>query len=485
MSLIVDLLSGVPDSKALDTRISENIYDLECYIHQHHRDLYNDIWDVDDSIVLSSQIIDDLDFSKPANTIFLTNLLDYSERFKLQSSFQVLHGIAEHNEISLGSRHHAAYLFLLTIQVREDHLEIFDKIVITLQKAFEEEEDDDVNVLVTFSNYLLNVIRNTAKIDSSIYLNILERIARYRENSSSFLDKPYISEILERRHLAPSDIELQIQRQVEHLLTVDYIQLFTGNNQLMEESTEYAGVIHGLNPSFDSIRQYAFDKFNNLADDEKQNIMISLQRGVKIIEDENSLYAYLTLYGRKHSIKLNDVLGHLSNLPSSVNLLDWACGQALASMLFTEYLDSNHLSCAIKNLLLIEPSRSSLERAALHSSFIGRCEKISTIHKDLDTLNNTDFSLKNGVPYVHLFSNILDVEAFNISHIQTLISDTFNGENWFIITSPYINDKKRNRIQMFVNWFSERYADSFEYLYERDSVGTNPTMVNRIFKVIL
>jgi hypothetical protein len=485
MNLIVDLLTTATDSHALDDSITENIRDIECYVHQRHSYLCQDIWDVDDSITLASSLLRDLDFNKPANTIFLTTLLDYAERFKLQTSFQILYSIAQQNNITLGSRHLATYLFLLTVQVRSDHIKIYDKIVTSLQLAFEEEEDDDINVLVTFSNYLLNVIGNTAVVDPSIIQNILTRTVMYRQHNHSFLDKPFITEIVNTFNSNPGGLEAQIKNQIEHVLTVDYIQLFSGNTRLIEANTQYEMQIRGITPNFTSIRQYAFGKFNELDNNEKRAIMNNLQRGVKIIDDENSLYAYLTLYGKKHYIKLLDVLEHLPDLPKHINVIDWACGQALGSIVFAEHIQINHLDCSIGSILLVEPSLPSLERAALHTSIVGETESCSTVHKDMDSLTNNDFVFENDLPFVHIFSNILDVETFDIGNIQTLIDNNFSGSNIFIITSPYINDKKRNRIQMFVNRFSDKYPDTFEYLYERDSKGTDPTMVNRIFKIII
>ena len=79
---------------------------------------------------------------------------------------------------------------------------------------------------------------------------------------------------------------------------------------------------------------------------------------------------------------------------------------------------------------------------------------IQTVNKCIDNLNSSDFVSSYSNIKIHLFSNILDVEDFDLKKLYQLIINSFSGFNRIICTSPYHN-ARNYRIDSFYNLFNE------------------------------
>ena len=76
--------------------------------------------------------------------------------------------------------------------------------------------------------------------------------------------------------------------------------------------------------------------------------------------------AYLHFYGEIHRQKLLRAIKHLpeSLHNRNISVIDWGCGQGLASMIFSDYMEKEQLSLnTITDLSLIDPSKICLNRA--------------------------------------------------------------------------------------------------------------------------
>ena len=49
-----------------------------------------------------------------------------------------------------------------------------------------------------------------------------------------------------------------------------------------------------------------------------------------------------------------------------IQIVDWGCGQALATICFFDYLKRKDIKCEIEKIVLIEPSKEALDRATTH-----------------------------------------------------------------------------------------------------------------------
>ena len=61
---------------------------------------------------------------------------------------------------------------------------------------------------------------------------------------------------------------------------------------------------------------------------------------------------------------------------------------------------------------------------------------IRKINKHIDDLVHTDLVSEPGNIKIHLFSNIIDVEGFDLIQLRQLIVNSFQGLNRIICTSP-------------------------------------------------
>ena len=482
MFSIQQLCENINDAEELDDFLKKHINDIISFFRNKYSVLLKYRWEIDDCITLNENIISQLDFSKYYNSLFLFSFLDYLERFKIQNAYQILYDIAVNNKLQLGYRHKAAHIFLLEINFKSEHYDKFAQVVENLQIAYETEEDNEVSVLITFSNYISNAIRNTADVDASIVNAIFDKVVTDR-NKFNFLSASIVDEILELDIDKYNNTDKQIQSIIQKLSDTKINLMFSNNLRLLETGTEYSELLEQIKPDFDSIRNISMQKYNSLTSVDKVKLRRNLMRGVKIIDNEELLFAYMTLYGKKHQAKLNNVFKNLLELPDEFNIIDWACGQGLASIVFFDYIKRQNVDCNINQVVLSEPSKLALERASLHIQKYYSDAKVKTVNKDIDSLDVSDIAPNNNWSNIHFFSNILDIELFDMAYLFNLIENSFIGYNYFICVSPYIDNKKRDRIELFVKHFENQYNNSFELLHTSDRQNSDPTWVIRVFKV--
>ena len=222
----------------------------------------------------------------------------------------------------------------------------------------------------------------------------------------------------------------------------------------MLSEREYIERIHALqNPSFQGIRNIALEQIANIPSKERAEIYNSLARGVRLLESHEQLCQYLCSYGNMHEAKIKEALNHIpSNVYAGKNIqvIDWGCGQGLASICFCDYLKENKIDTTISRTVLIEPSAVAIERAKVHIGAYLEREHVVTIGKytnDViaeDIVSDTDTT-------VHFFSNILDIPSVNIRHIVQTISEALRGEQFFICVGPM--NPGNQRIDAFFDWF--------------------------------
>jgi hypothetical protein len=75
----------------------------------------------------------------------------------------------------------------------------------------------------------------------------------------------------------------------------------------------------------------SFDYIKSIGD--PSELHARLNQGVTIIDDEQLLYKYMVSYGAMHKAKLYEsfetIISKLNNI--TINIIDWGCGQALAT----------------------------------------------------------------------------------------------------------------------------------------------------------
>ena len=301
---------------------------------------------------------------------------------------------------------------------------------------------------------------------------------------SIFLDEEFINVIfninIDDYKKAYSD---SLEKLNDYLYQNGLINRYTEYFIKLEESIYSQKLYQLQNPTFNKIREVSKKYIMGIGNPD--NLHYQLNQGVIVIEEENLLYKYLFNYVKMHKAKLyssfDTVIHQLNN--KTINVIDWGCGQALATSLLIDYIKENSLNIDISNVTLIEPSSLALSRGMLHVDVLK--EKpivIDAVNKDIDSLEIADLTIDNQNITLHLFSNILDVEFFRLDReFLEKISSSQKGVNYFICVSPNISDKRNVRLDMFYRYFNDNFET--ELISNRDSDIGNYKRYEKIFKV--
>ena len=246
---------------------------------------------------------------------------------------------------------------------------------------------------------------------------------------------------------------------------------------MKESKTIYSYLIeHMESPSFKKVRDLACDFVRKLPQELCDELHNSLNRGVDILDSEALLQMYFYAFGEMHAAKLNYAFEHLQQYikeAKEVELIDYGCGQGMASICYHDFIKNVNPSQEISRVTLIEPSEMALSRASLLCSHFYPNAEIVTVNKDFENLSEKDIELSSSIPTIHLFSNILDVESYEIEKFAQLVKTISSGDNEYVIVSPIQNANRMKRLKDFVtilenNLYFEQYLDKRELRDDKD-----------------
>lgn len=485
MDIFDDLIAASSSKESLSSFLDEHIQELyDFLLTQKFEDLNSNKSKIETYIFQNLRLFRTLDFSNSNTITFITLLLDVSERFSFFMPFQRLYRLLEQNHSEISNRHQASALFLIGIQNIANYEERIINFLEKLSDSYENEEDNEDRIVGTIVNYYAQVVNNFANQNQNGVQQFKENLISQTENFH-FLKNTLIQKILNLEIVNNVKAFAEIQYHLDVFLkrTKTYNTFLKGF--LIEENTDYSLLLEKTESNFLSIQELSAKKWQNINDN---SVFYSLQRGVKVLTEENQLFSYLYSYGKMHYNKMTSSFDFLPKqlFDSDLEIIDWGCGQGLASISFLDYFSD--IISEINNITLIEPSEIALKRASLHVKKINETLNTFTINKDLDSLIKDDFKNNKSNTKVHLFSNILDIDLFSLTQLVDLLKTTFKGVNYFVIASPYVSSLKTSRLDIFVNSFSK--SENFELINKINNRkgewnGTNWTRVIRIFKVEL
>jgi ribosomal protein RSM22 (predicted rRNA methylase) len=157
----------------------------------------------------------------------------------------------------------------------------------------------------------------------------------------------------------------------------------------------------------------------------------SLDYGKAILDDVAQLDQYLYTYGKMIQSQWEIVVNGFNANSQPLRIVDYGCGQGLAAVIISDCLGSR-FSSKVKEVTLIEPSDVALIRAeAVYKNLFPRA-RVVCLNKTLDDLKRAHFS-ESEVRTLHIFSNILDIPAFDISKVFS--SALTNGDHTVLAVS--------------------------------------------------
>lgn len=181
-------------------------------------------------------------------------------------------------------------------------------------------------------------------------------------------------------------------------------------------------------------------------------------RGTRPISEDEAAMCYLAAYARLHIGKIHLAVDHYlltQRIPPRISIVDWGCGQGLATFVFADYLEKLGVRVDIENVLLVEPSRLALDYAELYLNkrFEGKGTKVRSVCAYFSGLKEGDLAMPGDAPVFHLFSNILDVEGIVMKDLTARFRLFRQRDNLVFVTSPkyYSGDI---RIQTFIDYLN-------------------------------
>lgn len=191
-----------------------------------------------------------------------------------------------------------------------------------------------------------------------------------------------------------------------------------------------------------------------------------------IYSQEIELDAYLAAYTDWHKGKLLRAFELLKEpLPRQINIIDWACGQGMATLFLLDFIRHNNLPCTIKEVILIEPSTIALQRAIYLIGIANAQIKVRAINKKIDEITASDIAFENKMSVYQLFSNILDIGGIDLKHLTSILYANSSCYNTLVCVSPFYYSGNV-RINSFFNYFKRPLVfEAHEQLSDKTTLG--------------
>ena len=224
---------------------------------------------------------------------------------------------------------------------------------------------------------------------------------------------------------------------------------------------------------------------NSLPYFRKDELRIKLNRGVAVLDSDEQMKQYIYSYGLMHQAKMEKAFEKVPFSEFANNkfeIIDWGCGQGLATICLFDELKKRNINHRIKRVTLVEPSVAAIERAKIHvSAYLNNNVKIRSVNKYLDNINKNEIVSKNPIT-IHLFSNILDVNSFNLHLLYKNIVSNLEGCHYMFCVSPL--NPNNHRVDSFYEYFGnpETFLNDKQYEYRYKEGGKSCSYNIIVFK---
>ena len=208
-------------------------------------------------------------------------------------------------------------------------------------------------------------------------------------------------------------------------------------------------------PTFQKIRDIAINSVSQLPKVERDKLYQRLNHGINILDSHELMCQYLLSYGNMHEAKIKKALSCFTKelLSNEFDIVDWGCGQGLATICFFDFLAELKLQNKVQEITLIEPSSLALERAVQHvNAYINDLKRINPIPKYLNDVTVKDIWFDDNRQVFHFFSNVLDIKEIDLKELSIRVNQSVLNDNYIICVGPLNMDNQR--IDAFYNHFN-------------------------------
>ncbi len=203
----------------------------------------------------------------------------------------------------------------------------------------------------------------------------------------------------------------------------------------------------------------------------------ALNHGTALLQNNEQMSCYLAAYGEMHKSKMDGALQKFpfKQIDENFEIIDWACGQGLASVCTVDFLRQVGLLDKLQKITLIEPSPTTLARAELNVRQSVE-NKVQIVPLNLYLPSN---SSKPDEKYIselhidepiciHLFSNILDIFSVNLKDLSRLTCSS-GYRHFFVCVSPlYSNNERLTSFTRYFNLQPDNFFVDFAIGYYKE-----------------
>lgn len=211
-------------------------------------------------------------------------------------------------------------------------------------------------------------------------------------------------------------------------------------NQIITEAIEDGRmedkVVTKIKNLSDINRGFSYYEVSKFAKEEiTVDVWNELDRGRAIPKTLNQLNYYWKYHAPMIKSQWEIVFRNCSvgSYEGGVEIIDYGCRDGLASLLFLDnfYWDFKK---GISKIKLIEPSSLALQRARTVLECYCPNTQTNDINKNIDDLETKDLETDKNLWKIHLFSNILDIDGFDITNLFNKIIKN-KGNHTFLAVS--------------------------------------------------
>lgn len=450
MTRLPDIISDTEwSSESLSEVINNQAEALLHYFNATHGYLFEDREKWYELTLRRKTVLRGLDYSNRYVRSFIVSLLDLACRFEYVAMVQTLITIVTDNGILIGKRLEAeCRIFSPRPSHSRDIISRFPEICELLEEAREDGADtkEIKSALLSFYRYALGNL-------APDYVDRLKQAAGQLPIAA--LIKTELEDQNTTAESLTSEIDNLLRRNDAPIVAHDH------GPHMIEDGTDYAADIQAVDAAFRDIR--------NLAKSHAPIDTTLEGRGKEIIDNVSDLAVYLSNYGNMHFAKMMSAFEPPFPPPSDkIDLIDWGCGQGIASMAFIEKFGSEKINL----IVLIDPSEHSLRRAALHCRKLAPEARIITKCAGFDNLQPGDLPRPTCDTAVNLFSNVLDMKDFSQKHLIDIIETTMHRRNYFACVSPALDETSIALLDSFMQHFAESY-ESFNLYHNETNTKTS------------
>ncbi len=205
-------------------------------------------------------------------------------------------------------------------------------------------------------------------------------------------------------------------------------------------------IVH--NYTFDNVIGLATRRVKKMCESKTKKVKEALEHGLGYLTTYDEMDMYLSSYGSMHQEKLllaYDKLPKKLLSEDNISVIDYGCGQGVASMVLCDVLHSRlgH-PYMISDFHLIESSQACIKRAI---NFIHAFNSEATIiyfNNPCEDIDKMVILPKSNV-VIHLFSNVIDIPDFPREAVARKLNDMTDHFNIVVCVSPFYQENGRAR----------------------------------------